>query len=61
MSNSSADWLNNIGSDSHSDREPESANSSIGPVRSGAHFEYTLEGCACLRLLTDNAKVCCLR
>ena len=57
MSDSSANWLDHIGSDSHSDPEAEPAESSIGPVRTGATFEYALEGCACLRLLTDNTKV----
>ena len=57
MSDSSANWLDHIGSDSHSDHEAEAAESSIGPVRTGATFEYALEGCARLRLLTDNAKV----
>ncbi len=61
MSDSSANWLNHIGSDSTSDHEAEAAESSIGPVRTGATFEYALEGCACLRLLTDNAKVQPLR
>ena len=61
MSDSSADWLGKIGSDTDSDDAARTAHSSIGPVRTGATYEYGLDGCSLLRLLTDNAKVCRLQ
>ena len=58
MSDSSADWLERIGSDTDSDSAARTADSSIGPVRTGDTYEYALDGCITLRLLTNNAKVC---
>ena len=58
MSDSSADWLGRIGSDTDSDNAAKTAGGSIGPVRTGDTYEYALNTGIRLRLLTDNAKVC---
>jgi hypothetical protein len=55
MSDSSADWLVRIGADTDSDSAARTAD------RTDDTYEYALDACTRLRLLTDNAKVCRLQ